>query len=72
MEELKDYIEERLEEIEENYDFYLNKLDQTYSSLEQKQYENRLRELRIEKRTLLDVLEKIGDSDEDMVSNKEH
>lgn len=72
MEELKEYIEERLEEIEETYDFYLNKLDQAFLESEQKQFENRLRDLRIEKNTLKDVLDKLGDQNENLASNKKH
>lgn len=62
MENLRDYIEERIEEIEESYDFYLNKLDQTYIDSEQRMFENRLRELRIEKNTLKDVMEKMDEN----------
>ena len=62
MEILRDYIEERIEEIEESYDFYLNKLDQTYIESEQRMFENRLRELRIEKNTLKDVMEKMDEN----------
>ena len=72
MEDLRDYIEERLNDIEEFYDFYLEKLDKTYDEQEQAQYENRLRDYRIERNTLRDVLDKIGEIDENMVSNKEH
>lgn len=72
MEDLKDYIEEKLMEIEETYDFYLKKLDQSYLDSEQKQYENRLRELRIERNTLNDILERIGEQNENLVSNKKH
>ncbi len=59
MEDLKTYIEEKIEELEELYDFYLQKLDQTYSDSEQKQFENRLREIRIQKNTYKDVLEQM-------------
>ena len=72
MEELKDYIEERLSDIEETYDFYLEKLDKTYDHQEQLQFENRLRDLRIERSTLKDILEKMGEENENMVSSKEH
>lgn len=59
MEDLKTYIEDKIEEIEELYDFYLQKLDQTYSDSEQKLFENRLRKLRIQKNTYKDVLEQM-------------
>lgn len=72
MEDLKDYIEERLKDVEEFYDFYLEKLDKTFDPQEQAQYENRLRDYRIERNTLKDILEKIGEIDENMASNKEH
>ncbi len=72
MEDLKDYIEERLSDIEETYDFYLEKLDKTYDHQEQLQFENRLRDLRIERTTLKDILEKMGEENENMVSSKEH
>lgn len=72
MEDLKDYIEERLTDIEETYDFYLEKLDKTYDHQEQLQFENRLRDLRIERSTLKDIIEKMGEIDENMVSDKEH
>lgn len=72
MEELKDYIEERLSDIEETYDFYLEKLDKTYDHQEQLQFENRLRDLRIERTTLKDILEKMGEENENLVSSKEH
>lgn len=72
MEDLKDYIEERLNDIEETYDFYLEKLDKTYDHQEQLQYENRLRDLRIERSTLNDIIEKMGEIDENLVSDKEH
>lgn len=72
MEDLKDYIEERLSDIEETYDFYLEKLDKTYDHQEQLQFENRLRDLRIERSTLKDILEKMGEIDENLVSDKEH
>ena len=69
MEELKDYIEERLKDVEEFYDFYLEKLDKTFDPQEQAQYENRLRDYRIERNTLKDIIEKIGEIDENMASN---
>lgn len=69
MEDLKDYIEDRLKEIEEIYDFYLTKLDSTFVDSELRQYEYRLRELRVEKRILEDIIDKIGEIDENMVSN---
>ena len=69
MEELKDYIEERLKDVEEFYDFYLEKLDKTFDPQEQAQYENRLRDYRIERNTLKDILEKIGEIDENMARN---
>ena len=72
MEDLKDYIEERLSDIEETYDFYLEKLDKTYDHQEQLQFENRLRDLRIERTTLKDILEKMGEENENMASSKEH
>lgn len=72
MEDLRDYIEERLSDIEETYDFYLEKLDKTYDHQEQLQFENRLRDLRIERTTLKDILEKMGEENENMVSSKEH
>ena len=72
MEELKDYIEERLKDVEEFYDFYLEKLDKTFDPQEQAQYENRLRDYRIERNTLKDIMEKIGEIDENLASNKEH
>lgn len=72
MEELFDYIEERLSDIEETYDFYLEKLDKTYDHQEQMQFENRLRDLRIERSTLKDIIEKMGEIDENLVSDKEH
>lgn len=59
MEDLEKYIKERLEELEEMYDFYLEKLDNTFDFLEIQQYENRLRDLRIERNTLKDVLKQI-------------
>lgn len=59
MEDLEKYITERLEDIEETYDFYLSKLDVTFDIMEQQQYENRLRDLRIERNTLKDVLKQI-------------
>lgn len=72
MEDLKDYIEERLSDIEETYDFYLEKLDKTYDHQEQLQFENRLRDLRIERTTLKDILEKMGEENENLASSKEH
>ena len=72
MEDLRDYIEERLSDIEETYDFYLEKLDKTYDHQEQLQFENRLRDLRIERSTLKDILEKMGEENENMASSKEH
>ena len=69
MEELKDYIEERLKDVEEFYDFYLEKLDKTFDPQEQAQYENRLRDYRIERNTLKDIMEKIGEIDENMARN---
>lgn len=72
MEDLKDYIEERLSDIEETYDFYLEKLDKTYDHQEQLQFENRLRDLRIERSILKDILEKMSEENENMASSKEH
>ena len=69
MEDLKDYIEERLKDVEEFYDFYLEKLDKTFDPQEQAQYENRLRDYRIERNTLKDIMEKIGEIDENMARN---
>ena len=59
MEDLEKYIKERLQDVEETYDFYLTKLDLTYDTLEQQQYENRLRDLRVERNTLKDILKQI-------------
>ena len=72
MEDLKDYIEERLSDIEETYDFYLEKLDKTYDHQELLEFENRLRDLRIERTTLKDILEKMGEENENLASSKEH
>lgn len=70
MENLKDYIEERLDETEESYDYWLSKLDQTYQENEIRAIENRLRELRIEKNTLKEIMEKINeDENKNMVSD---
>ena len=70
MENLKDYLEERLGETEESYDYWLSKLDQTYQENEIRAIENRLRELRIEKNTLKDIMEKINeDENKNMVSD---
>lgn len=70
MENLKDYIEERLEQTEESYDYWLSKLDQTYQENEIRAIENRLRELRIEKNTLKEIMEKINeDENKNMVSD---
>lgn len=63
MENLKDYIEERLEQTEESYDYWLSKLDQTYQENEIRAIENRLRELRIEKNTLKEIMEKINEDE---------
>ena len=63
MEDLEKYIKERLEDIEETYDFYLTKLDVTFDIMEQQQYENRLRDLRIERNTLKDILKQIEGED---------
>ena len=59
MEDLVKYIKERLDEVEESYDFYLYRLDESYDPSEQKQFENRLRDLRVEKNVLKDILEQI-------------
>lgn len=70
MENLKDYIEERLEQTEESYDYWLSKLDQTYQENEIRAIENRLRELRIEKNTLKEIMEKINeDENKNLVSD---
>lgn len=63
MENLKDYIDERIEQTEESYDYWLSKLDQTYQENEIRAIENRLRELRIEKNTLKEIMEKINEDE---------
>lgn len=61
MEELKDYIEERLSGIQEIYDYYLEKLDHTFKFDEIQELHNRIRELRIQKNLLEEIKEKIGE-----------
>lgn len=61
MEDLEEYIKTRLDELNELYDFYLNKLDNTYNFNEKNSLENRLHDLRIEMKTLEKIKEIIGD-----------
>lgn len=66
METLKDYIEERLEQIKELYTYYLEGLDHEFDPKQRITLYNRLRDLRVEKTTLenvKDVME--GKTDED-------
>ena len=59
MDELKEYVEERLSGIEEVYEFYLDKLDHTYKTEEIEELTNKIRELRIQKNLLEEIKEKI-------------
>ena len=61
MDELRDYVEDKLSGIEEVYEFYLEKLDHTYKPEEIEELMNKIRELRIQKNLLEDIKEKIGD-----------
>ena len=59
MNELRDYIEDKLSGIEEVYVYYLEKLDHTYKPEEVQELMNKIRELRIQKNLLEDIKEKI-------------
>ena len=59
MEDLEKYIKERLEQIEDNYIYLIEKLDITHNPIDKETLINKIRDLRIEKITLEDVLEKI-------------
>lgn len=61
MDELRDYVEDKLSGIEEVYEYYLEKLDHTYKSEEIEELMNKIRELRIQKNLLEEIKEKIGD-----------
>lgn len=70
MEDLKEYLNDRLSGIEEIYNYYIEKLEKTYKPDEISELVTRIRDLRIEKTTIEDIIEKIGDDNENMVSNK--
>lgn len=55
METLKEYIEERLEQIEELYTYYLEGLDHEFDPRQRITLYNRLRDLRVERETLQNV-----------------
>lgn len=59
MDELKEFIQDKLSGIEEVYEFYLEKLDHTYKSEELEELMNKIRELRIQKNLLEEIKEKI-------------
>ena len=59
MDDLKEYVDERLSGIEEVYEFYLVKLDHTYKPEEIEELMNKIRELRIQKNLLEDIKEKM-------------
>ena len=59
MDELKEYIEERLSGIEEVYEYYLDKLDHTYKPEEIEELMNKIKELRVQSNLLKDIKEKI-------------
>ena len=59
MDELKDYIDERLSGIEEVYEYYLDKLDHTYKPEEIEELMNKIKELRVQSNLLKDIKEKI-------------
>ena len=61
MDELKDFVEDKLNEIEEIYEFYLEKLDHTYKREESEELLNKIKELRIQKNLLIEIKEKMGD-----------
>lgn len=60
MDELRDYVEDKLSGIEEVYEYYLEKLDHTYKPEEIEELMNKIRELRIQKNLLEEIKEKIG------------
>ena len=59
MDELRDYVEDKLSGIEEVYEYYLEKLDHTYKSEEIEELMNKIRELRTQKNLLEEIKEKI-------------
>ena len=59
MDELKEYVNDKLSGIEEVYEFYLEKLDHTYKPEEIEELTNKIRELRIQKNLLEDIKEKM-------------
>lgn len=61
MDELKEFISDKLSGIEEVYEFYLEKLDHTYKPEELEELMNKIRELRIQKNLLEEINEKIGE-----------
>lgn len=56
---MKEKIEKKIEELEENYDYYLEKTEDKLYSSQLKIFEERLHDLRIEINTLKNVLEMI-------------
>lgn len=59
MDELRDYVEDKLSGIDEVYEYYLEKLDHTYKPEEIEELMNKIRELRIQKNLLEEIKEKI-------------
>ena len=64
MEELAKYIKERIEMIDESYEYYLEKLDITFNPSERAEVYNKMRDLRIEKNVLLNVQDIAGIEEE--------
>lgn len=64
MEEVKEYIKDRLEQIEDLYGYYLDGLDHAFDHRQRITLYNRIRDLRIEKATLENVLDVIEGKNE--------
>ena len=59
MEDLIIYIKEKLKRLDEEFFYYEEKLDRTYEPMEKQRLENLVHDIRVESRTLNDILDQI-------------
>lgn len=59
MEDLIIYIKEKLKRLDEEFFYYEEKLDRTYEPTEKQRLENLVHDIRVESRTLNDILDQI-------------
>lgn len=60
---MKEKLLKEIKELEELYDYYLEKTEDPYYNYQQKYFEERLHDLRVEIKTYKKVIDMIGDEE---------